>query len=124
MWPDKPPEKFPAGREKSLHEYDPSRSLSLSAARGLRPNGTRYLKPDTRPERRRESIARLSYPIRKLRAPHRSVVADQDRSREWYTKVLGAKTLNERDPVIMKVANGWIILNVGAEARTEAQGHS
>ena len=44
---------------------------------------------------------------------HFLVVADQDRSREWYTKVLGAKTLNERDPVIMKVANGWVILNVG-----------
>ena len=46
---------------------------------------------------------------------HFLVVADQDRSREWYTKVLGAKILNERDPVIMKVANSWIILNVGGE---------
>ncbi len=44
---------------------------------------------------------------------HFLVVADQDRSRDWYTKVLGAQTLNERDPVILKVANSWIILNVG-----------
>ena len=41
------------------------------------------------------------------------VVADQDRSRRWYEAVLGAKTVLERDPVIMKVANSWIILNVG-----------
>ena len=44
---------------------------------------------------------------------HFAVVSDQDRSREWYEKVLGARTVHPRDPVIMKVANGWIILNVG-----------
>ena len=44
---------------------------------------------------------------------HFLVVADQDRSREWYRSVLGATTVNERDPVILKVANSWIILNVG-----------
>jgi hypothetical protein len=27
--------------------------------------------------------------------------------------VLGARTVNLRDPVIMRVANSWIILNVG-----------
>jgi lactoylglutathione lyase len=44
---------------------------------------------------------------------HFLVVDDQDRSRRWYERVLGAKTVMERDPVIMKVANSWIILNVG-----------
>jgi lactoylglutathione lyase len=44
---------------------------------------------------------------------HFLVVADQDLSRRWYEQVLGAKTVLERDPVIMKVANSWIILNVG-----------
>jgi lactoylglutathione lyase len=44
---------------------------------------------------------------------HFLVVGDQDRSRQWYENVLGAKTVLERDPVIMKVANSWIILNVG-----------
>ena len=44
---------------------------------------------------------------------HFLVVADQDRSRRWYEAVLGARTVLERDPVIMKVANSWIILNVG-----------
>jgi len=44
---------------------------------------------------------------------HFLVVEDQDRSRQWYERVLGAKTVLERDPVIMRVANSWIILNVG-----------
>jgi catechol 2,3-dioxygenase-like lactoylglutathione lyase family enzyme len=41
------------------------------------------------------------------------VVADQDRSREFYKAILGGKVLFERDPVIMKVANTWLILNEG-----------
>lgn len=41
------------------------------------------------------------------------VVSDQDRSRQWYVDVLGATVVVERDPVILKVANSWIILNVG-----------
>ncbi len=44
---------------------------------------------------------------------HFLVVADQDRSREFYRSVFGGKVLLERDPVIMKVANSWLILNVG-----------
>ena len=44
---------------------------------------------------------------------HFLVVEDQDRSRQWYEGVLGARTVLERDPVIMQVANSWIILNVG-----------
>jgi lactoylglutathione lyase len=44
---------------------------------------------------------------------HFLVVADQDRSREFYQSVFGAEVLIERDPVIMKIANSWLILNVG-----------
>ncbi len=44
---------------------------------------------------------------------HFLVVSDQDRSRAWYEKILGAQTVLERDPVIMQVANTWIILNEG-----------
>ena len=44
---------------------------------------------------------------------HFLVVSDQDRSRDFYQSVFGAKVLVERDPVIMKVANSWLILNVG-----------
>src|SRR5712671_4879082 len=41
------------------------------------------------------------------------VVSDQDRSREFYKKVFDGKVLIERDPVIMKVANTWLIMNIG-----------
>jgi lactoylglutathione lyase len=44
---------------------------------------------------------------------HFLVVADQDRSREWYQKVFGAEVLVDRSPVILKAANSWIILNEG-----------
>ena len=44
---------------------------------------------------------------------HFLVVSDQDRSRDFYASLLGGKVLMERDPVIMKVANTWLILNVG-----------
>src|SRR6202007_131302 len=41
------------------------------------------------------------------------VVSDQDRSREFYRSVFGATVVLERDPVILKIANSWLILNVG-----------
>ena len=44
---------------------------------------------------------------------HFLVVSDQDRSREFYKSVLDGEVVNERDPVIMQVANSWLILNVG-----------
>jgi catechol 2,3-dioxygenase-like lactoylglutathione lyase family enzyme len=44
---------------------------------------------------------------------HFLVVADQDRSRDFYQSVFGATVVLERDPVIMKLANSWLILNVG-----------
>src|SRR5512144_2979792 len=44
---------------------------------------------------------------------HFLVVADQDRSRDFYRRLFDGKVVLERDPVIMKVANTWLILNVG-----------
>jgi catechol 2,3-dioxygenase-like lactoylglutathione lyase family enzyme len=44
---------------------------------------------------------------------HFLVVSDQDRSREFYRSLLNGKVLLDRDPVIMKVANSWLILNEG-----------
>lgn len=41
------------------------------------------------------------------------VVSDQDRSREFYRSLLGGQVILERDPVILKVANSWLILNEG-----------
>jgi lactoylglutathione lyase len=44
---------------------------------------------------------------------HFLVVSDQDRSRDFYTKVFGAQVVRERDPVILRLANSWLILNGG-----------
>src|SRR5258705_3358812 len=44
---------------------------------------------------------------------HFLVVSDQDRSREFYRSVFGATVVLERDPVILQLANSWLILNVG-----------
>lgn len=44
---------------------------------------------------------------------HFLVVSDQDRSRDFYRTLFDGKVLIERDPVIMKVANTWLILNEG-----------
>ena len=44
---------------------------------------------------------------------HFLVVSDQDSPRDFYREVFGAKVVMERDPVIMKVANSWLILNAG-----------
>jgi catechol 2,3-dioxygenase-like lactoylglutathione lyase family enzyme len=44
---------------------------------------------------------------------HLLVVADQDRSREFYRSLFDGQVVLERDPVIMKVANTWLMLNAG-----------
>ncbi|MGI6852723.1 VOC family protein [Mesorhizobium sp. 1B3] len=44
---------------------------------------------------------------------HLLIVADQDRSREFYRTVLGAEVVRERDPVALRLSNTWLILNSG-----------
>jgi len=44
---------------------------------------------------------------------HFLTVEDVDRSRAFYADVLGGHVLLERNPCIIKLANTWVILNVG-----------
>jgi lactoylglutathione lyase len=44
---------------------------------------------------------------------HFLVVSDPDRSRDYYRDVFGAVVVCERDPVILQLANSWLILNTG-----------
>ncbi len=44
---------------------------------------------------------------------HFLVSTDVDRSRRFYTEVLGGETVMEGEPSIVALANGWIIINVG-----------
>jgi catechol 2,3-dioxygenase-like lactoylglutathione lyase family enzyme len=44
---------------------------------------------------------------------HFIVSDDVERSRRFYTEVLGGETLREGEPSFVALANGWIIINVG-----------
>jgi catechol 2,3-dioxygenase-like lactoylglutathione lyase family enzyme len=44
---------------------------------------------------------------------HFIVSRNVERSRRFYTEVLGGETVLEGEPSIVALANGWIIINVG-----------
>src|SRR5829696_1171337 len=44
---------------------------------------------------------------------HFIVAADVARSRDFYTGVLGGTVVLDGEPTIVKLANGWVIINVG-----------
>jgi catechol 2,3-dioxygenase-like lactoylglutathione lyase family enzyme len=46
-------------------------------------------------------------------ATHFIVVADVERSRRFYTEVLGGETVRSGEPTYVALANSWIIINVG-----------
>jgi lactoylglutathione lyase len=59
------------------------------------------------------SAARTFPPDDGFIVTHFLVVSDQDRSRDYYQALFNGKVLRERDPVILEVANTWLILNEG-----------
>ena len=40
-------------------------------------------------------------------------VADVDRSRSFYADILGGKVVRTGEPTVIRLANSWVILNVG-----------
>src|SRR6266540_1100430 len=44
---------------------------------------------------------------------HFIVAEDVARSRDFYTGVLGGTVVMDGEPTIVKLANGWVIINVG-----------
>jgi len=75
-------------------------------------------------KRDEESMANSSVPARQdvkgFPAPsegfvltHLLIVTDQESSREFYRKVIGAEVIRERDPVVLRASNGWLIINSG-----------
>ena len=55
---------------------------------------------------------------------HVLVVADPDRSRDFYQSLLGGQVLLEGDPVIIKVANTWLTLVTGGGPTDDKPGVS
>ncbi len=55
----------------------------------------------------------LPYPETGLLLTHFLTVADVTRSRAFYADVLGGEVVLAENPCIVKLANGWIIMNPG-----------
>jgi catechol 2,3-dioxygenase-like lactoylglutathione lyase family enzyme len=58
-------------------------------------------------------MATFPAPKEGLVLTHFIVSDDVERSRRFYTDVLGGKTVLEGEPTIVALANGWVIINVG-----------
>jgi catechol 2,3-dioxygenase-like lactoylglutathione lyase family enzyme len=56
---------------------------------------------------------RLPAPTEGFVLTHFITVSDVARSREFYSSVLGGEVVLDENPCIVKVANGWIIMNPG-----------
>jgi hypothetical protein len=62
-----------------------------------------------------ESAARFPLPAEGILVAHFIVSADVERSRRFYTDVLGGVTVKAGEPSYVALANSWIIINVGGE---------
>src|SRR5437867_3348876 len=65
------------------------------------------------PTQRRCQMAEFPAPEEGIALTHFIVSDDVERSRRFYTEVLGGETVWEGEPSIVALANGWIIINVG-----------
>ncbi|MGB0123977.1 MAG: hypothetical protein WA419_17105 [Silvibacterium sp.] len=52
-------------------------------------------------------------------ATHFFTVSDQDKSKNFYVRILGGKLIKPDNRCYIKLANTWILLNSGGENRTE-----
>jgi Glyoxalase/Bleomycin resistance protein/Dioxygenase superfamily len=46
-------------------------------------------------------------------ASHFFTVRDQEKSKDFYVRILGGKVIKQENPCYIKLANTWIILNSG-----------
>ena len=58
-------------------------------------------------------MAEQPRPRRGILLTHFIVSDDVERSRAFYTDVLGGETVRDGEPSIVQLANSWIIINVG-----------
>ncbi len=58
-------------------------------------------------------MAELPIPTQGILLTHFIVSADIERSRRFYTEVLGGETVLDGPPAIVALANSWIIINTG-----------
>ena len=58
-------------------------------------------------------MTKLPVPAEGILLPHFIVSDDVERSRRFYTEVLGGETVRLGEPSLVALANSWIIINVG-----------
>ena len=58
-------------------------------------------------------MADMPIPSDGILLTHFIVSGDVERSRRFYTEVLGGETVLDGAPAIVALANGWIVINVG-----------
>ena len=58
-------------------------------------------------------MPRFPAPTKEIVLTQFIVSSNVERSRRFYTEVLGGETVLEGDPTVVALANGWIIINVG-----------
>src|SRR3954469_11131154 len=67
----------------------------------------------TAPNPAQQDASQFPAPREGFVVTHLLIVSDQDRSREFYRRVMDAEVVRERDPVVLRVSNSWLILNSG-----------
>jgi catechol 2,3-dioxygenase-like lactoylglutathione lyase family enzyme len=55
----------------------------------------------------------MAHPAYEIALTHFIVSDDVERSRRFYTEVLGGTTIRPGEPTYVQLANSWIIINVG-----------
>src|SRR5919106_916542 len=60
-----------------------------------------------------DAMAERPSPSEGILLTHFIVAEDVERSRAFYSDVLGGETVSEGEPSIVQLANSWIVINVG-----------
>ena len=112
-------EEFCGGVWKLAEEL--SESASWSRSHGRRSRADRRAparrgagpRPPARARVGSASMAEFPAPEHGILLTHFIVSDDVERSRRFYTEVLGGETVLEGEPSMVALANGWVIINAG-----------
>jgi hypothetical protein len=69
-------------------------------------------------------MAEFPVPEEGMLLTHFIVSSDVERSRRFYTEVLGGEAVLEGEPTIVALSNGWVTINVGGRPTTSRQSRS
>jgi catechol 2,3-dioxygenase-like lactoylglutathione lyase family enzyme len=58
-------------------------------------------------------MAEFPAPAEGIVLTHFIVASDVDRTRRFYSDVLGGEVLRDGEPAVVALANSWIVINVG-----------